>query len=222
MPSLDATPQAGEFTHVAYLDQPAVGLLTPGRLYALIFAELKPFGVGVNDVRFESTTVQLADQSISCSVPRLEALVRFRLDRIEVWANANAILGPMFGELTSAAFRVLNRAADDARLVSHTLSRSLLAKVPDGAFGAWISGFAGSPATENVATNVVGISLATTIGSISGSIVVEEVATEGESLLRIRTITNQDGTLSGGQAFVQARRFFVEALPAVGIQLLKG
>src|SRR5882724_12874676 len=83
---LGLTIKRGEVTYFATLKAPAFGALPmEGRIYKAIYNHFAKHGARLADIRLESVAMSPGEVSVICSLPTVGALVRYRLERAEVW-----------------------------------------------------------------------------------------------------------------------------------------
>lgn len=151
--------QQTEWVYWAAFQSPAFELQASlPRLFSRIYSELSLFGVGLGDLRVEGYSPNPAEQSVVCAILRLDAAVRFRVDRLEVWSS-----NPEFAQEVEKAsnlgvrsLNVVEATVPSLTLASHSLTLAVhgtpgqpgvepllapwIAKVPDALAGTQASG----------------------------------------------------------------------------------
>jgi hypothetical protein len=84
--------EQSEMAYYAAIDPPAFALGERWvTLQSAIFDQLRRFKVRLADIKVESTTANPADFTIACWIFNHGAVVRYRLDRVEVWSNSHRV-----------------------------------------------------------------------------------------------------------------------------------
>ena len=96
-------------------------------LQSAIYARLSPFKLTLSDIKVESSSANPADISIVSWILSYAALVRFRLDKVEVWSNSIRLAAnsALVTDVAEQAVEILHAASPEARIANHSLTVAL-------------------------------------------------------------------------------------------------
>ena len=190
-------------------------------LQSAIYTRQSPFKLRLPDIKVESSSTNPADVSVVCWVLSYTALVRFRLDKVEVWSNSTQLAAhsALATDVAEQAVEILHAASPEAHVASHSLTVALhgepQGKTPD----AFISDFLkatppGTPELRPSGVSFVG-ELPTKNGA--GSIVLERSAQVSEGVF-LRISSEHAGSLTTREALGQGIEFFEGSLERLGFE----
>lgn len=212
-----------EFSYLASLDAPVFHILgTGGQLYAAIYAGLARFRVKLQDIKVESLTPNPADISVVCSLLDLGALVRYRLDRVEVWSTSPLGFGdPRLAELIEEALRAGREVSPTAKVATHTLSLGVHGVLTEGSIPARLVAYVPITPEGSPPFRPTGVSFLCQWpeGEGESSIVLERsVIVPDGAFLRVTSV--YPGKLLEHQAYQRAADFFQAAMARLNLKLL--
>lgn len=211
-----------EFSYLASLESPAFEVLgTGGQLYAGIYAGLARFRVKLADIRLESQSANPADISVVCSLLDLGALIRYRLDRVEVWSvSARLAADATLVGLIEDAVRVVREVSRGARIATHTLSLAIHGMLTEGTIAERLAAYiARTPeATPPFRAGGVSFSCEWPEGGGESSVVLERSLTVPDGAF-VRLTSVHPGRLSERESYQRATEFFQRALAHLDIEL---
>ena len=212
-----------EFSYLASLEAPVFDMLgTGGQLYAAIYAGLAQFRVKLQDIKVESPTMNPADISVVCSLLNLGALVRYRLDRVEVWSTSpQGFADAGLAELIEYALRVVREASRTARVAGHTLSLGVHGLLTEDTITARLAAYVPRTpeGTPPFRPGGVSFSCEWPEGEGESSIVLERSAIVPDgAFLRVTSLL--PGKLPGREAYQRAADFFQTAMAGLNLKFL--
>lgn len=211
-----------EFSYIASLVAPAFDVLAvPGQLFGAIYSGLAPFGVKLTEIKVETPSLNPGDISVACFMLDRGSVIRYRLDRVEVWStNPRAFGEEGLAQLIEGALRVLQQASGVARVATHTLSLAFHGLFTQGKVADRLALYVSRGPANGLRFRPSGVSFSCELpeGQGEGSIVLERslIVPEGAFL---RGTSVHPGKLSEREAFQSAAKFFVEATGALSIKL---
>jgi len=210
----------------ATLESPAFDI--QGRwveLQSAIYGHLGRFNLRLNDIKVESATSNPGDVSIACWLFNSDVVVRYRLDRVEVWSNRVRIAKdkPLQTEIVGQAMGVLRSVSPNSRVSQHTINIPLHGSIGDGSLvnalvAAYVTRWPEGPRSLIPS----GVSFLCDFANEGrGSIILERsgLVTDG---LFLRVQCELVGSLSEVDAVSRAREFFRESTGRLGLDVLWG
>lgn len=213
-----------EFSYLATLESPVFDVLCRGgQLYGAIFAGLNRFGVKLQDLKVESASLNPADISVACYLLDRGSVIRYRLDRVEVWSTHLRVGGESLGRLIEDAVRVLRDASQAARVGTHTLSLGIHGLLVNTTIEAWLAGYVSKTPRGAFSFNPSGVSFSCEWPGAEGesSVVLERSLTVPIGV-SFRGTSVHPGRLSELEVFQRATDFFEKATASLGIKLKGG
>ncbi len=212
-----------EFSYLASFEMPVFDVLgTGGQLYAAIYAGFARFRVKLQDIKVESLTLNPADISVVCSLLGLGALVRYRLDRVEVWSTTpRGFDDAGLAELIEDALRVVRDASRTSRVAAHTLSLGLHGVLTEGTIAARLAAYVQRTpeGTPPLRPSGVSFSCEWPEGEGESAIVLERSVTVPDgAFLRVTSV--HPGKLPEREAYQRAADFFQEAIARLHLKFL--
>jgi hypothetical protein len=184
-------------------------------LQSAIYSHLSPFKLTLSDIKVESSSANPADLSVVCWVLGYAALVRFQLDKVEIWSNKTRLAAnpTLATDIAEQALEVLRVASPEASIASHSLTVALHGEPQGRAPGDFIASFVkvvpqGTPELKPSGASFVG-ELPTKKGA--GSIVLERSAQVSEGVF-LRISSEHAGSLTTREALSQGIEFFEGSL----------
>jgi hypothetical protein len=190
-------------------------------LQSAIYSRLSPFKLRLPDIKVESSSTNPADVSVVCWVLSYTALVRFRLDKVEVWSNSTQLAAnsALATDVAEQAVEILHAASPEAHVSSHSLTVALhgepQGKTPDDFISDFLKATPpGTPELRPSGVSFVG-ELPTKNGA--GSIVLERSAQVSEGVF-LRISSEHAGSLTTREALGQGIEFFEGSLERLGFE----
>lgn len=123
--------ERGDLHYLASLEAPMFDLLGIGqRLYSAIYKSLAPYDLKLADIKLDGPTANPGDAQVSCYLLDFRFIVRYRLERIEVWTDRPAMLGQEeLGELIERAVGAGREASEICRPLVHTVTAAVHGKL---------------------------------------------------------------------------------------------
>jgi hypothetical protein len=214
-----------EFTYSASLRAPVFEILgTGGKLFAAIYAGLSRFRVKLQDIKVENLTWNPSDISVICSLVDLGALVRYRLDRVEVWSTSLLGFGePRLLELVEDALRAGRDVSPTAEVAVHTFSLGIHGLPAEGDVEKWLAAYVSRPPDGTPPFRLGGVSFFCEWpeGESESSFVLERsVMVPAGAFLRVTSV--HSGRLPEREAYKRAANFFETLMTRFNIRLLRG
>jgi hypothetical protein len=177
------------------------------------------------DIKVESTSNNLADLSIACWLLPIGTVVKYHLDRVEVWSNSFRLLTDkvLFGDLVDHAIQVVRAVSPDVRVALHRMAVGLHGILSGRTVVSVLADYVGKmpPGSPQWAANGVGFARRLPSGDGQGSIVFEpSVVTKDGGFLR--TMSEHSGALSEREALALAMDFFESSVRQLGFGLGRG
>jgi len=192
------------------------------QLQSAIYSRLAPFGLKLPDIKVESSSASPADISVGCWVLSYAALVRFRLDKVEVWSNTTRFIADpaLTTDLAHQAVEILHATSPEARIASHSLIVALHGAPQGRAASEFISDFlkATPPGTPELRPSGVSFAGELPTKNGAGSIVLERSAQVSEGVF-LRISSEHAGSLTAREALGQAIEFFQGSLERLGFEI---
>lgn len=214
-PSIGLTIRRGEVAYFATLEAPAFGALpSEGRIYKAIYESFAKHGAKLADIRVEGVVMSPGDASVICSLPLAGALVRYRLERVEVWWDGLRLLS--FPALAEDAIRALREVHAEPAIATHAVHVTFHAET-GGELGAWFSAYIPRAPHLDANFSPTGVAFSCPLEDGGrGSFLVERslIVTEGAS---VRTTCEYPGTLSERVVCDRATDFLAMALGKFGM-----
>lgn len=216
----------GDLLYAAKLDPPVFDF--PARwveMEAAMFAQLSPNKLRLADIKVESTSSNPGDFCIACWVFALGAVVRYRLDRLEVWSNNLRLAAEehVASDLVQQAMDVLRAASSSPHVVLHSLTVALHGVLVGETHAAKLAAYVTRAPEGEPALVPSGVSFSCQLasGDGRGSIVFESslVVPEGGFL---KVTTEHSGALSEREALTQGADFFRTATSRIGLDVCWG
>lgn len=212
-----------DMDYQANVEPPAFDLSTRWvELQSAIYSRLGPFKLKLPDIKIESSSANPADISVVCWVLSYAALVRFRLDKVEVWSNSTRLAAnsALATDVAHQAVEILHAVSPDARIASHSLIVALHGEPQGRATNEFISDFLkatppGTPELRASGVSFVG-ELPTKNGV--GSIVLERSTQVSEGVF-LRISSEHAGSLTTREALGQGIEFFEGSLQRLGFEV---
>lgn len=103
----------------------------PVPLYRSLVTHLGPFGVTLQNLKFESSG--LADSHVSCGLPELNVGIRVRVDRVEIdfW-RLHEIGADSADRIVLATWTAVREASDSVGIASHFVDLIMIAEILGG------------------------------------------------------------------------------------------
>jgi len=210
-----------DLSYAARVEPPAFDLGARWvELQSAIYSSFAPLGVKLSDIKHESGAGP-ADLALACWILDHGAVVRFRLDKVEVWSNSASFAAEavQVSDVVERAIAVLHAASPEARVVSHALTLALHAAV-DGASPPSVADYitrtpAGSP---EMIPNGVSFLCQLASGSGTGLVVFERSGLVADGAF-LRISSEQVGSVSVRDAFDSATGFLQAAVQRLGFAL---
>ena len=215
-----------DLIYSATLDPPVFDF--PARwveMEAAMYARFSPYKLRLPDIKVESTSNNPSDLCIACWVFALGAVVRYRLDRLEIWSNSLQLAADetLASDFVQQAMEVLRAASSDPHVVLYSLSLALHGVLLGETHAAKLAAYVTkAPQGEPVLTPS-GVSFLSNLppGDGRGSIVIESslVVPEGTFL---KVTSEHAGALSEREALAQGAAFFRTATSRIGLDVSWG
>jgi len=214
-----------EFSYSASLGAPAFEVLgTGGKLFAAIYAGLSRFRVKLQDIKVENLTSNPSDISVICSLLDLGALVRYRLDRVEVWSTSSLGFGdPRLPELIEDALRAWRDVSPTAQAAVHTFSLGVHGALTEGTIATWLAAYVSRAPDGTPPFRPGGVSFFCEWpeGEGESSFVLERsLIVPGGAFLRVTSV--HSGKLQEREAYKRAANFFETLMTRFNLRLLRG
>jgi hypothetical protein len=223
----DLTPLKVEQSEVAYyaaLDPPAFVLGERwAALQSAIYDQLRRFKLRLADIKIENTTANPGDFAIACWIFNYGAVVRYRLDRVEVWSNSHRV-----GQDTSLAMdmvaqtmAVLRSVSPDSQVNAHSTNVTIHGLLPgQGDVAARIASYVTKRPEGPPSFIPSGVSFLSEFpdGRGQGSIILERSAVVPDGAF-MRVMSEHLGSLSEVEALNQAVEFFQASTARLGLEL---
>lgn len=116
--------QHGELSYWAALEPPVFDLPAAWvTLQSDLYARLARFGLGLSDIKVETTSPNPGDFSLAAWLFNLGLVARYRCDRVEVWSNKQRLANDpaLASEIVEQAMSVLRAASPSAMVKQHTV-----------------------------------------------------------------------------------------------------
>lgn len=213
-----------EFSYSASLVAPIFEILgTGGKLFAAIYAGLSRFRVKLQDIKVENLTWNPSDISVICSLLDLGALVRYRLDRVEVWSTSSLGFGePRLSELIEDALRAGREVSSTAQVAVHTFSLGVHGLLTAGTVPMWLAAYVSKAPDGTPPFHPGGVSFfyEWPEGESEGSFVLERsLIVPGGAFLRVTSV--HSGKLPECEAYKRAANFFETVMTRFNLKLLR-
>jgi hypothetical protein len=189
-------------------------------LEAAAFAHLSAFGLRLVDIKVESRSADPAEHCLACWLLDLGSVVRFRLDRVEVWSGGAKLLldASLAARVASEALEAVQAVSQLCLVSSHSITTTLQGVLADGELAATLANYFRAVPDGEPRLVPAGISFAwpgTTTEGERGSIVLEPSASiAGAAFLRVSS--EHPGSLAVADALERARLFFAGSLARLG------
>jgi len=191
-------------------------------LQSAIYARLSPFKLTLSDIKVESSSANPADMSIVSWILSYAALVRFRLDKVEVWSNSIRLAAnsALVTDVAEQAVEILHAASPEARIANHSLTVALHGEPQGRAPNEFLGDFLkatppGTPELRPSGVSFVG-ELPTKAGA--GSIVLERSGQVSEGIF-LRISSEHAGSLTTREALGQGIEFFEGSVERLGFEV---
>jgi hypothetical protein len=147
-PAVTLDVKRGEFLYTGTFAAPAFATLpSEARIYGAIYGRFSPLGAGLTDIRMDGPAWSPGDVSISCSLHSTNVLVRYRLDRLEVWWGG---LGAAdIPTVVEAAYGALHDVSPDSNVRASLLHTTFHGEPREGDVGAWLQAHVPRPIDES-------------------------------------------------------------------------
>ena len=214
-----------EFSYSASLSAPVFEILgTGGKLFAAIYAGLSRFRVKLQDIKVENLTWNPSDISVICSLVDLGALVRYRLDRVEVWSTSLLGFGdPRLLELVEDALRAVRDVSPTTQVAVHTFSLGVHGLLAEGDVEKWLSAYVSRAPDGTPPFRPGGVSFFCEWpeGESESSFVLERsVMIPAGAFLRVTSV--HAGKLPEREAYKRAANLFETLMTRFNLRLLRG
>ena len=223
MPHLtDFHVRQSEFSYLASLESPAFDVLgTGGQLYGAIYKGLGRFRVKLGDIKQESPTLNPADLSVACYLLDRWTVIRYRLERVEVWSTNPRALGEQaLADLIEDALSVLRAASHTARVATHTLGLGVHGLLSQGTIADQLAAYVPNAPEGIPPFRPSGVSFYCQWPEGQGeSSVVLEHSLVVQNGMFIRGTSVHQGNLPERKAFERAAEFFQSAIMRLGLKL---
>jgi len=213
-----------DMTYYATLEFPAFEL--GGRwaeMQSAIYARLSRFNLGLGDIKVESSSASPGDVLIACWLLGYGAVVRYRLDRVEVWSNSARTVADtgLTLEMVQRAMEVVRIVAASSSVSAHSVNFDIHGSYQGAAAAAaQVATYVTKRPEGEPALEPSGVSFLCDFagGNGRGSIVLERsaVVTEGAFL---RVTSEQPGSVSEIDAVGKANRFLESSMARLGMRL---
>jgi hypothetical protein len=143
---LQLSVQQQEFVYVATFDRPMFEFAARWiELQATLLDRLAPFGLNLAGIKNESTSSAAADFVLAAWLLDTNSIVRYRLDRIEVWSNRpQPTRDPgAVGAFCAAAVGVQRDLASSKRITRQSVTLALHGALADGDSRGLVSRYVG-------------------------------------------------------------------------------
>ncbi len=203
----------------ATLERPAFEIQVAD-LYSAIWSKLEPFRVKLPDLKVESTSADPADQAVACTIVDLGAVIRYRLDRIEIWSRSSQLArdSARVEELMRRAVQALESVCPSARVAALGQSLAMHGFLSGVAVETLLARFVRTPeATLPCGPSGVSFSFPRPEDNGHGALVLENSALLDQGLY-IRA-TNSQGEKPTVEGLRQAMAYNESIIAAVGLKL---
>lgn len=216
----------GDLLYTATLDPPMFDLQTHWvEMQAAMYSRFSGQRLRLSDIKVESTSSNPGDLCVACWVLSVGAVVRYRLDRLEVWSSDLRLAAEeaLAADLVQEAVRVLEVASSSPRIVQHSLTVAVHGALTGVAPTARLAELVAEPPAGEAALTPSGVSFSCELasGKGQGSIVLESSRTVSEGIF-VRVTTEHPGELSGREAFLEGARFFRGVTAQIGLDVSWG
>lgn len=215
-----------ELTYSATLDPPVFDF--PARwveMETAMYGRFSPYKLRLPDIKVESTSNNPGDLCVACWVFTLGAVVRYRLDRLEIWSNSLKLAADetVVSDFIQQAMDVLRAASSDPHVVLHSLSVALHGVLVGETHAVKLSAYVTRVPQGEPALTPSGVSFFSRLpsGDGRGSIVFESslIVPEGAFL---KVTSEHSGALSEREALAQSADFFRTATRRIGLDVSWG
>lgn len=121
-------------------------LPSEGRIYGAIYGRFAPLGADLTNIRLDGPAWSPGDVSISCSLHAMNVLVRYRLDRLEVWWGG--VGRTDIPTVTEAALGVLYDVSPESKIGGHLLHATFHGEPRNSDVTAWLREHVPRPTEE--------------------------------------------------------------------------
>jgi hypothetical protein len=218
--------QQAELTYSAVLDPPAFELAARWiDMQSAMHSGLSAFNLRLADIKIESTSSNPADLSIACWLLPISTVVRYHLDRVEVWSNNFRLLTDkvLCGDLVDHAIQVVRTVSPDASFALYRMAVGLHGILSGRTVVSVLANYVTKtpPGTPQWAANGVGFARRLPSDDGQGSIVFEPSAVTKDGGF-LRTMSEHSGALSEREALAHAMDFLESSVTELGFRLSGG
>lgn len=176
-------------------------------------------------IRVEQPLGSPADAQLTCTISRLSLLLRYRVDRIEVWTDALELLGEEQLRATLvAAIAVLRDVALAApAIATHTFNVAVHGMLSGSSLDEQLRRWVPASPSGEPAFDPIGVSFGCQRSAAEGegSLVLERSASvPGGAFLRMTSV--HAGRIGEEDAFRAAWKFFDETADRFGLEIARG
>jgi len=212
-----------ELIYSATLDPPAFDF--PARwidMEAAMYTRFSTYKLRLPDIKVESTSNNPGDFCIACWVYALGAVVRYRLDRLEIVSNSPKLAADetMASDFVQQALDVLRAASSDPRVVLHSLTVALHGTLLGETQAAKLAAYVTRAPQGEPALTPNGVSFGSKLpsGDSRGSIVFESSLVVPEGAF-VKVTSEHSGALSEREAVARGADFFRIATTRIGFDI---
>lgn len=191
-------------------------------LQSAVHSRLGPFELTLQDIKVESSGPNPADLAVVCWVLRYAALVRFQLDKVEVWSNSTRLAAnsALAVDIAEQALEVLRATSPEASVASHSLNIALHGEPEGRVSDEFITTFvkAAPPGSPELKPSGASFFCELPTKSGAGSVVLERSAQVPEGVF-VRISSQHAGSLTAREALDQGIEFFEGSLERLGFEV---